>query len=44
MLVRKLTRLSEELARWLEAEAKKSGVSESAFIAIVLQEKRKKGE
>ena len=41
-LSKKVTRISEWLAKWLEDESKKTGASESAIIAMAVQEMRER--
>lgn len=35
---RKVTNLTEDMAKWLEAEAKKTGISESAILSTALRQ------
>jgi len=39
-LCKKVTRISDSLAKWLEDESKKTGASESSIIAMAIQELR----
>lgn len=39
--VKKVTRVSEDLSKWLENEANKSGVSQSALIALIIQKHKR---